>query len=352
MNNKSGIKGRGATANVVHRFTVEHIEADESITEHAQKIQTDIRFEQAKKIISRNSSPDIPFKQSINPYRGCEHGCSYCYARASHAYLELSPGLDFETKLFAKRNASECLSVELARKSYVCDVIALGNNTDAYQPIERKLKITRAIVEVLERTRHPVSIVTKSALILRDIDLLASLARDNLVHVAVSLTTLDHSLAAKMEPRAAAPSKRLQVIERLRAAGIPVSVLIAPIIPDINDSEIESLLYAAKRSGAGNANYVVLRLPHEVEEVFQKWLRANFPLRYNKVMNKLASMFDGKVYQSEFGKRMRGSGEFAALINARFKVASRKAGFNNDFVELRRDLFRPDLLQVDQLALF
>ena len=228
----------------------------------------------------------------------------------------------------------------------------MGNNTDAYQPIERKLKITRAIIEILERTRHPVSIVTKSALILRDIDLLVSLAKDNLVHVAISLTTLDHSLAAIMEPRAAAPGKRLQVIERLCAAGIPVSVLIAPIIPDINDSEIESLLHAAKQHGAGNANYVVLRLPHEVEEVFQDWLRAYFPLRYNKVMNKLASMFGGKAYQSQFGERMRGSGEFASLINARFKVASRKADITKDFIDLRTDLFRPDLIQADQLALF
>ena len=352
MNNRPGIKGRGAIANVAHRFTVEQIEVDENIAKQTHGFQTDVRLEQAKKIISRNSSPDIPFNQSINPYRGCEHGCSYCYARASHAYLELSPGLDFETKLFAKRNAPECLSVELGSKSYVCEVIALGNNTDAYQPIERKLKITRAIVEILERARHPVSIVTKSALIMRDIDLLASLAKDNLVHVTISLTTLDHSLAAKMEPRAAAPSKRLQVLERLRAAGIPVSVLIAPIIPDINDSEIEALLHAAKQHGASNANYVVLRLPHEVEEVFQDWLRTYFPLRYKKVMNKLASMFGGKVYQSQFGQRMRGSGEFASLINARFKVASRKAGITNDFVELRTDLFRPDLLQLDQLPLF
>lgn len=352
MATKLGVKGRGAAVNVVHRFSVEQIERDESFQADAHQYKTQVRVEQAKTIISKNTSPDIPFDQSINPYRGCEHGCSYCYARASHAYLELSPGLDFETILYAKSNAPQLLGGELAKKTYRCKSIALGNNTDAYQPIERKLKITRGILEVLERTRHPVSIVTKSALILRDLDLLTSLAKDNLVHVAISLTSLDHSLAAKMEPRAAAPSRRLHVMQRLHAAGVPVSALIAPIIPSINDDEIESLIHAAQQHGAGSANYVVLRLPHEVEDVFKDWLRVYFPMRYTKVMNKLTSMFAGKVYRSQYGTRMRGDGEYAKLIQSRFKLASKKAGLSNNFIELRTDLFRPDLLQQDQLALF
>lgn len=352
MATKLGVKGRGAAINVAHRFTLEQIERDESFEADKRQYKTQVRIEQAKTIISKNTSPDIPFDQSINPYRGCEHGCSYCYARASHAYLELSPGLDFETILYAKRNAPQLLGVELAKKTYRCQSIALGNNTDAYQPIERKLKITRGILEVLERTRHPVSIVTKSALILRDLDLLTSLAKDNLVHVAISLTSLDHSLAASMEPRAVAPNRRLHVMQRLHAAGVPVSALIAPIIPSINDNEIESLVHAAQQHGADSANYVVLRLPHEVEDVFKQWLRVYFPARYTKVMNKLTSMFAGKVYRSQYGTRMRGEGEYARLIHSRFKLASKKAGLSSNFVDLNTDLFRPDLLQQDQLALF
>lgn len=352
MKNSDALKGRGAARNVDHRFVVEVVQRDEEIVAADSLPATEVRLEQAKTIITKNTSPDIPFNQSINPYRGCEHGCSYCYARASHAYLELSPGLDFETIIFAKKNAPELLARELAAKSYACDSIALGNNTDAYQPVERKLQLTRAILEIFERTRHPVSIVTKSGLILRDLDLLVSLAERQLVHACISLTTLDHALAAKMEPRAAAPTKRLQIIERLHNAGIPVSVLIAPVIPAINDHEIESLVDAACRHGAESVNYVVLRLPHEVQDVFQAWLRAYFPLRYKKVMNKLRSMFGGDVYRSEFGSRMRGSGEYASLIRARFKIACKKAELDNAFINLRTDLFRPDLLQVDQLQLF
>ena len=346
------MKGRGAASNVDHRFTVNRIELDhEFVSEDASRI-TQLRLEQAKSIVTKNSSPDVPFNRSVNPYRGCEHGCSYCYARASHAYLELSPGLDFETVIFAKRNAPELLRSELGAKSYTCETIALGNNTDAYQPVERKLKITREILEVFELTRHPVSIVSKSALLLRDLDLLESLAKDQLVHVSISLTTLDNALAAKMEPRASAPSKRLQVIERLSTAGVPVSVLIAPVIPSINDNEIEALINAAKQQGAFSVNYVILRLPHEVERVFQDWLRIHFPLRYKKVINKLNSMFNGAVYRSEFGTRMRGSGEYASIIRTRFDIACKKAGFHNNFFNLRTDLFRPDLLRSSQMNLF
>ena len=352
MKNNPIIKGRGAARNVDHRFSAHQIRLEEDFVNQDPSRITQLRFEQAKSIITKNSSPDVPFNKSINPYRGCEHGCSYCYARASHAYLELSPGLDFETVIFAKRNAPELLRSELGAKSYTCETIALGNNTDAYQPAERKLQITREMLEVFERTRHPVSIVTKSALILRDLDLLASLAQDNLVHVSISLTTLDNALAAKMEPRAVAPSRRLQVIERLCAAGVPVSVLIAPVIPSINDNELEALVTTANQLGAVSVNYVVLRLPHEVEQVFQDWLRINFPLRYTKVMNKLKSMFGGAAYRSDFGSRMRGSGEYASLIRTRFEIARKKAGFDNTFINLRTDLFRPDLIQVNQMKLF
>ena len=352
MPDKSPIKGRGASVNVQHRFSVETIERDDNVDLQSQQRQTQVRFESAKTIITKNNSPDIPFNYSINPYRGCEHGCSYCFARASHAYLELSPGLDFETILYAKQNAVERLKIELANKSYCCETIALGNNTDAYQPIERRLKITRGILQTLERVRHPVSIVTKSALILRDLDLLTSLAHDHLVHVAISLTSLDHALAAKMEPRAAAPARRLQVIERLHQAGVPVSVLIAPIIPAINDNEIESLVSVAQQQGAQSANFIMLRLPHEVKEVFQNWLQVHFPLRQEKVSNKLRSMFAGETYRADFGSRMRGTGEYASLIHARFKLACKKAGLSNQFIQLRNDLFRPDLLQEEQMTLF
>ena len=352
MADELAMKGRGARGNISHRFSVETIERDNVFAVQPKQHNTEVRFELAKTIITKNNSPDIPFNYSINPYRGCEHGCSYCYARASHAYLELSPGLDFETVLYAKQNAAELLQIELASKSYRCDSIALGNNTDAYQPIERRLKITRGILQTFERVRHPVSIVTKSALILRDLDLLTSLAQDNLVHVAISLTSLDHSLASKMEPRAASPSKRLQVIERLSQAGVPVSALIAPIIPAINDNEIEDLVVAAQQRGVCSANFVMLRLPHEVKDVFQDWLQVYFPLRKDKVTNKLRSMFGGEMYRSQFGARMRGSGEYASLIHARFKLACKKVGLSNQFIELRKDLFRPDLLQADQLSLF
>lgn len=352
MGNVKSLRGRGAQSNVAHRFANRHVVKELNEGLQSDGSNTDVHLEHAKSVITRNSSPDIPFNQSINPYRGCEHGCSYCYARATHAYLELSPGLDFERILFAKINASECLSAELSSKSYDCETIALGNNTDAYQPIERKLKITRSIVDIFERTRHPVSIVTKSALITRDMDLLSSLANDQLIHVAVSITTLDHSLAAKMEPRAASPSRRLNTIEKLSHAGVPVSVLLAPLIPAINDHEIEKILKEAKQHGVRSANYVLLRLPHEVKDVFADWLKVNFPLRHNKVLNYLASMFGGHVYRSDYGLRMRGKGEYASLIQSRFKLACKKVGLSNQFYELRNDLFRPDLLQREQMNLF
>lgn len=344
-------KSRGAYENVLHRFQSFEFEVDNEHGEN-KSANTQVRLETAKSIISKNSSPDIPFEQSINPYRGCEHGCSYCYARASHAYLELSPGLDFEIILYAKENCAELLKQEITSRQYQCASISLGNITDAYQPVERELKLTRSIIEVLAKARHPVSIVTKSALILRDIDLLAEMAKDNLVHVAISITSLDHILSRKMEPRAASPRRRLEVIERLVAAGIPVSVLLAPVIPSINDHEIENIVHASKKSGACNINYLILRLPHEVKDVFLAWLQRYFPERQAKVLNKLHSLFDGKAYRADFGTRMRGEGDYAALINSRFKLARKKASYKIDFIEARTDLFAPHLLSENQLNLF
>lgn len=344
-------KSRGADANVLHRFQALHIEPEEEQVDFISA-SAQVRLETAKTIISRNSSPDIPFDQSINPYRGCEHGCAYCYARASHVYLELSPGLDFETILYAKQNCAELLRQELTAGNYQCQTISLGNITDAYQPIEREMKLTRSIIEILAKARHPTSIATKSALILRDIELLSAMASDNLLHVAVSITSLDHELSRKMEPRAASPQRRLGVINRLTEAGIPVSVLLAPVIPSINDHEIEKIVTASKQAGAVAINYLILRLPYEVKDVFQEWLQSYFPERSAKVINKLHSLFDGQAYRAGFGTRMRGQGEYAALINSRFKLASKKANLGNDFVEIRTDLFAPHLLSENQLNLF
>ena len=346
------VKGRGAQSNVKHRFQITSSEPDSEYFDDELSCVTEVRLENATRIITKNSSPDIPFNQSINPYRGCEHGCAYCYARASHAYLELSPGLDFETILYAKQNANELLIKEISQKTYQCQTIAFGNNTDAYQPIERKLKLTRSLLETLTTAKHPLSIVTKSALILRDLDLLTQLAKDNLIHVAISITSLDHALARQMEPRAASPSRRLMVIEQLVKVGVPVSVLMAPIIPSINDHEIEDILASAKSVGALNVNYVILRLPHEVKQVFLDWLQINFPLRYKKVVNRLQDIFGEDMYQSEFGTRMRGTGEFAELINARFKLALKQNGYENNFFELAVDKFSPHKLSKSQMNLF
>ena len=347
----SGIRGRGAQGNVKHRFQGQSIDYDNGVEEFSNP-ETELRLETSSSIISRNSSPDVPFSQSINPYRGCEHGCCYCYARATHAYLQLSPGLDFETKIFAKQNAAELLKHELLRPGYQCETIAVGNNTDAYQPVERKLELTRQIIELIACFKHPFSIITKSSLILRDIELLSELAKDQLVHVTITITSLDHVLSSKLEPRAASPTRRLQVIRRLSEADIPVSVLIAPVIPSINDHELEDILVQAKECGAGSCNYITLRLPHEVEQVFLDWLQLHYPLRADKVKNKLISMHKGATYRSEFGTRMRGSGEYAQLINSRFSLACKKLGFDQKFLPLRTDLFQPHLLNAEQMNLF
>ena len=321
-------RGRGTASNPHNRFApTTSVPVDNDWYDEVPKPQvTEIRTERAKTVISRNQSPDLPFDRSINPYRGCEHGCIYCYARPSHAYWDLSPGLDFETKLIAKTNAAEVLEEELSRKGYVCAPINLGANTDPYQPIERQQRLTRQILEALLRFRHPVTIVTKGSLILRDLDLLAELARQNLVAVMISLTTLDDELKRILEPRAAAPSARLRAIRVMREQGIPVGVLCSPMIPMINDRELEALLEAAHDAGAQSASYMMLRLPREVGPLFEEWLAAHYPQRANHVMSLIRQLRGGEIYDSRFGHRFRGEGPFADLLAKRFEVAMRRLG--------------------------
>jgi DNA repair photolyase len=293
-------------------------------------LQTTVTVERARSIISRNDSPDIPFDQSINPYRGCEHGCIYCYARPSHSYLELSPGLDFETKLFAKTNAAALLKEELAKPGYAVSPISLGANTDCYQPAERKFGITRQVIEVLAGCDHPLTIVTKSALVERDLDLLAPMARKNLVKVFVSIGTLDAVLARKLEPRAASPSRRLDTIRALAGAGVPCGVMVAALIPALNDTTLEHVLEQAARAGAREAAYVILRLPNELKDVFKEWLAAHYPQRADHVISIVRQMRGGKDNDPRFGERMRGTGNFAGLISSRFQIACRRFGLNGN----------------------
>ncbi len=326
------VKGRGSAANPEGRYIVSRTEAVDDgwfvDGEPAAPPRTTVTEERARGILSRNDSPDIPFEVSLNAYRGCEHGCSYCYARPSHSYLELSPGLDFETKLFAKTNAAERLRAELARPGYVCRAIALGANTDPYQPIERQYRITREVIELLAECRHPFSIVTKNALVERDLDLLAPLAADQLVKVFVSVTTLDNRLAAKMEPRASAPHRRIAAIRALAAAGVPVGVMFAPVIPMLNDRELEAVLEACREAGATSAGWVMLRLPHELKDLFGEWLHAHFPDRAGHVLSLMRQLHGGREYAAEFGTRQTGRGPFADLVRQRFDVASRRLGYS------------------------
>jgi len=322
------IRGRGVASRPPGRFARQETQTfscDDD--EPTRSPDTELFPEQIRSIISRNRSPDIPFAQSINPYRGCEHGCVYCYARPAHAYVDLSPGLDFETKIFTKPQAPAVLRRELARPGYRCLPIALGANTDAYQPVERELCVTRRILEVLAEFRHPVSIITKSALIERDIDLLQDLATDNLVNALVSVTSFDGELKRRMEPRAAAPARRIETIRRLSEAGIPCGVLAAPMIPGLNDHELEHILEVSAGAGARFAGYVLLRLPHEVEPMFTKWLETHYPLKANRVLSLLRQARGGELNDPRFGSRMRGSGPFAALLARRFAAACRRYGF-------------------------
>ena len=324
-------KGRGATINPEGRFETRTHEAfDDGWFQDPVETrpQTIVAEERVKSIISHNDSPDVPFSRSINPYRGCEHGCIYCYARPSHGYLGLSPGLDFETRLFAKVNAAEVLTAELARPGYRCEMIALGANTDPYQPIEREYRVTRSIIEVLARCEHPVGIVTKNALIERDIDLLAPMAERNLVRVYVSLNNLDHEIARRLEPRCSAPARRLEAMRRLSRAGIPVGVLAAPVIPFLIDDQLERVLEAAWEAGARSASYILVRLPYEISGLFRAWLEHHFPLKAAHVMSRINAMRGGRDNDPRFGSRMRGNGEFAELLEQRFHIACRRVGFD------------------------
>ena len=329
------VKGRGSASYVPGRYEAAtvHLVDDgwdalhgRDDTDPAPHPATQVHEEAARSIVSRNASPDVGFDQSVNPYRGCEHGCAYCFARPTHAWLGLSPGLDFETRLFAKTNAVERLRAEFSRPGYRCSPIALGINTDAYQPIERRYRITRSLVEVMAEFRHPFSVVTKSALVTRDLDLLAPLAQQRLVSVYLSMTTLDNRLSAKMEPRAAAPHARLRTIRALADAGVPVGVLVAPVIPAVNDHEPEAILEAARDAGAQAAGYALLRLPHELRELWDEWLRLNLPDRAAHVMSLVRQMRGGREYDSSFGQRMRGQGPLAALLAQRFARARRRLG--------------------------
>lgn len=334
MSRSTPIKGRGSHSRLPGRFEVTTTEAvDDGWCADAgeefapPRLRTQVQEETARSILSRNTSPDVGFDVSLNPYRGCEHGCSYCFARPSHAYLNLSPGLDFETQIFAKTNAAQRLLHTLSRPGYRPEPIALGINTDAYQPVERGLQITRQCLQVLHDCRHPVSLITKNALIERDIDLLSDMAADNLVSVAFSITTLDPHLSARLEPRASAPHARLRAVQRLSAAGIPVSVMVAPVIPWINDAELEQVLEAAWEAGARRAGYVLLRLPHEVAPLFREWLAVHYPQRAAHVMSTVQQLRGGKDYDSAFGQRMRGQGVYAQLLARRFKLACQRLGY-------------------------
>ena len=354
-------KGRGAVSNLQGRYEA-HARAgfddgwsvgglDAAEGEAAPGWKTQVSDEQARTILTRNASPDLPFNVSLNPYRGCEHGCIYCFARPTHSYLGLSPGLDFESRIYAKVNAPELLRRELAKPSYVPEPIALGVNTDAYQPCERERQLTRRVLEVLHECEHPVALITKSSLIERDIDILAPMAARRLAAVAVTVTTLDPAIARTLEPRAAAPARRLRTIRTLTEAGIPVGVSIAPIIPFVTEPEIEQLLEAVRDAGAIHAHYVVLRLPWEVSPLFQQWLEAHFPERAQRVMNRVREMRGGKDYDSAFGTRMRGEGVWADLIRQRFEKAVHRLGLHGkggrfkqlDCTQFRRPLVVPPL---------
>ncbi len=350
------IKGRGTASNPDARFlenTRERIDDGWLTAESNTKPTTTVVEEKAKRIISSNNSPDIPFTQSINPYRGCEHGCIYCYARPAHAYMDLSPGLDFETRLFYKKNAVELLKRELSAPTYQCSPIALGGNTDAYQPIERGLKVTRQIIELLHETRHPVTIVTKSSLVERDLDLLSSMAKDNLVKVFISITTLNNILMQSMEPRATAPARRLQTLKTLSQAGIPVGVMFAPVIPFINDHEMETVLEQANSAGIESAGYVLLRLPHEIKTLFKQWLQHHYPDKAEHVMSVIRQSRGGKDYDADYRQRLKGTGVFADLIQQRFNKCCARLGIaKGEHIQLNCHSFIKPVLSGQQQQLF
>ena len=348
-------KGRGATVSPDGRYQDWCRESvDDGWEDHEGELSalvTTLGIDRARSIISYNRSPDVPFDRSINPYRGCEHGCVYCFARPTHAYLDLSPGLDFESRLFYKPDAPELLARELAQPSYRCATLALGSNTDCYQPVERKLQLTRRLLEILLACQHPVAVVTKSSLVERDLDLLAEAAQRRQAAVAISVTTLDRVLARRMEPRAAAPSRRLETIRRLSEAGIPVTVLFSPVIPMLNDGEMEQVLAAAREAGAVSAQYILLRLPHELKELVSEWLQQHYPERAQRILSRLRDSRGGELYRPGFGDRMSGSGDYAGLIRQRFMLATRKLGFTGS-PALDAAAFQAPLLPGMQASLF
>jgi DNA repair photolyase len=351
----SAPRGRGARSNPDNRFAEHaHELVDDgwgSLDAEAPPLRTILGKDTSRTVISYNRSPDVGFDRSINPYRGCEHGCVYCFARPTHAYLGLSPGLDFESRLFYKPDAAALLRMELAAPQYRCAPIAVGINTDAYQPVERRLHITRAVLEVLRECRHPFTIVTKSALVERDLDIISEMAQEHLVQVMVSVTTLRHVLARKLEPRATAPARRLETIARLSAAGVPVGVLAAPLIPVLTDSELESILTRAREAGAISAGYVLLRLPHEVKDLFREWLAEHEPTQAEHVMQRIRDSRGGKDYDAAFGTRMRGTGLYADMIAQRFRAACNRLGFGAG-PELDCGRFRAPRVDRPQLELF
>ena len=350
-------KGRGAVSNPDNRYeATSRARVDDGWAsadpEEEPAPDTVVLADSSRSILARNDSPDIPFDRSINPYRGCEHGCIYCYARPTHAYLGFSPGLDFETRIMAKHDAAALLERELAKRSYQPQVIAMGTNTDPYQPVERRLGLTRQVLEVLWRARNPVSIVTKSRLVLRDLDILAPMAAEGLAQVCISVTTLDRGLARIMEPRAATPARRLEAIRRLSEAGVPTGVMAAPMIPALNDDELEAILEAGSEAGASIANYILLRLPLELKELFEEWLEAHFPDRKVRVLNQLRESRGGKLYRSNWGSRMRGHGAYADLLARRFDIAVRRLRLNRRDYSCNTSAFRRPTADGPQLALF
>ena len=350
------VRGRGAKSNASGRFESLKVEAfDDGWTPEdpaPAKLPTTLTAETARVILSRNDSPDIGYDRSINPYRGCEHGCIYCYARPAHAYMGLSPGVDFETKLFFKLQAADLLEKELSRPSYTCKPVHIGGNTDPYQPVERGLRITRGVLEVLERFNHPLSIITKSTLIGRDADILGRMGEKGLARAFVSVTTLDRKLARAMEPRAATPEKRLEAIATLKAAGARVGVLFSPVIPGLNDHEMEAVLERAVEAGASSAGFVVLRLPREIKDLFREWLETERPDRAGRVMSLVRQMRGGKDYDAEWSQRMKGQGPIADLLRQRFDRANRRLGLSQVRTPMRTDLFRPPPKAGDHMDLF
>jgi DNA repair photolyase len=348
-------RGRGALGNPDNRYAEHRREAadDGWHREAPAPLRTRLQVDASRGIISYNRSPDIPFDRSINPYRGCEHGCIYCYARPTHAWLGLSPGLDFESRLFYKPDAARQLTQELSKPSYVPATLVLGANTDPYQPVEQQLRVTREILEVLAACRHPVAVTTKSALVLRDLGLLAEMAEQRLVAVNASITTLEPELARRLEPRAAGPGRRLEVVRALAQAGIPVGVLVAPVIPALNDHELEQILAAAKAAGASRAETLLLRLPLEIKELFQDWLAAHYPARAERVLSLIRQCRDGRLNDASFGTRMSGTGPYADLLRQRFALASRRLGLNGHAEHWDLDVtrFQPPSGQGNQLTL-